>query len=60
MKKRIRVTLTIEVNVDREYSAEDHAKDILTIARKTFPVAQVNVLSCEINDPAGEPLVPRS
>ncbi|WP_156460207.1 hypothetical protein [Mesorhizobium sp. Root157] len=55
MKKRVHVTLTVKIDVDAEYSAEDHVEDILKTARKTSPFSHVDVLNFKISDTAGEP-----
>lgn len=51
MSKPLLVTLTVEVNVDDEYSPDQHVRDILANARKLFSAAEVNVVRVEYRDP---------
>jgi len=48
LAKSVEVTLVVRVAVDDEYPGMDHANDIVSTARKTFPTADIDVLAIEI------------
>jgi hypothetical protein len=50
----VKVTLTIGVSVDAEFSPTEHADDIVENTRRLFPAAEVAVLEVTI-DPLSEP-----
>jgi hypothetical protein len=53
LAKSVEVTLVIKVSVDEQYSGADHARDIILTAEKTFPAADVRVLTIEIASECG-------
>jgi len=55
VSKSVKIVLSVEVEVDHEYSGEQHAKDILLTTRKTFPAAKVKPLMIEIGRETLEP-----
>lgn len=50
MEKRIHITLIVKFDIDDEYPAEHHVEDILSIARRSLPVAQVDIVNFETGD----------
>jgi len=56
----VEVVLAITVEVDDEYSSDQHAEDIVFTAKRAFPAAKVNLLNIDIGDQSepnlGEPV----
>ena len=48
MTKSVEVVLAIRVEVDEEYSGDQHAEDIIMTAKRTFPAATVSLLNTDI------------
>ncbi|MET3792149.1 hypothetical protein [Aquamicrobium terrae] len=51
MNQKVRLTLSIEVSVDDEFSPGDHAQDIVAIARKMFGAAHIDLVDIGIVPP---------
>lgn len=49
MAKSVAVTLKICVEIDDEYMPSDHIENIFEVTRKTFPLANVELLDSDIS-----------
>jgi hypothetical protein len=47
VRNYVKVTLTIDVPVDAEYSPTEHADDIISNIRTLFPAAEVDILDVQ-------------